>query len=79
MKENRATDKSTREIDNAVQELFMTGECIIIDHHGTIQANENTFRRLLGRLEFEHPHIISKLTIDKNNFRIRIKNFKYED
>ena len=79
MGEIRKTGKSTREIDDAVQELFMTGECIIIDHHGTRRASEFTFRRLLRRLEFEHPHIISKLTIDENNFRIRIKNFKYED
>lgn len=76
---NRATGRSTREIDEAVQDLFMTGMCVIRDHHGTKQADYYTFRRLLGRLEFEHSHIKNNLIVDKSNCTVKIKDFKYED
>ncbi len=74
----RASGRSTREIDMAIQDLFHTGECIIIDHHGTNAASDHTFRRLLLRLRVEHEHILNMLIIDHNKFRIRIKGFEYE-
>lgn len=70
----RKTGRSTREIDEAIQDLFNTGECTVRDHHGTRLASEHAFKRLWFRLIAEHEHMRDNLLIDKDNFTIKIKD-----
>ena len=72
--ENRKTGRSTREIDDAVQDLFNTGDCNINDHHGTRLASAHTFKKLCFRLLEEHAHMKDKFLMDKDKFTIKIKD-----
>ena len=54
IKPERRSGNTTRQIDNAVQELFTKGETKIIDHHGGNLSNDLFFNRLVNRLKSEH-------------------------
>lgn len=77
----RATGRTTRAADDAIQELFMTGECHIWDHYNdgkSAEKNNRLFQIIIRRLESEHPGIIEHISI---NFValfiiITIKNFQ---
>lgn len=73
---DRGTGRSTRQIDDAVQDLFMTGECVIIDHHGDRESSRFTFDKLLKRLQFEHAGIMNTLEVDMIKCSVKIKDFK---
>lgn len=67
----RRTGNTTRQVDAAIQELFMTGKTEIIDHaheefFGTQvnRAQDNLLKILFTRLQMEHN--ISLSTIDYN-------------
>lgn len=73
--EGRATGRSTRQIDMAIQDLFRTGECIIIDHHGTRDSSRFTFDKMLRRLKLEHRGMIERMEIDMIKCSIKIKDY----
>lgn len=50
----RRTGRTTRWVDQSVQELFKDGETILSDHYGTIEANEHMATIFRDRMEREH-------------------------
>ena len=75
---NRRTGRTTRTIDDAIQDLFHTGKCVLRDHHGTRQADSYLLEKTVWRLQQEHPHIMKELSIDINERSIELKNFSNE-
>ena len=54
IRDGRAVGNSTRQIDNAVQELFNTGETLLHDHGATKDSLIRTYKLMLLRLDNEH-------------------------
>lgn len=51
----RRTGRTTRIIDSLIQEIFLTGSCIVRDHKGNLQIYMKQHKdRILKRLEIEH-------------------------
>lgn len=73
----RHTGRSTRLVDQYIQELFNKGEVIVTDHHNTRMADEFTFKTMINRLKSEHLHLFEnnkiKLKHDKRGFTISLK------
>ena len=59
----RCTGRTTRRCDVFIQKLFQNvGEEIqISDHYGTRSADEMLARKIIRRLELEHPHVESNI------------------
>ncbi len=55
----RCTGRTTRRCDDFIQKLFQNvGEEIqICDHYATRSADEMLARKIIRRLELEHPHV----------------------
>ena len=54
----RATGRTTRLVDELVQEFFekpMGTKIMVYDHYGSMQANKFLLDRFMKRLETEHP------------------------
>lgn len=71
----RASGRTTRLADDAIQALFHLGECYIWDHHmdgKSIQANKYLFDIVMKRLDIEHHHIMDKIQFVKTKNFIRI-------
>lgn len=70
----RRTGRSTRRIDEAIQDLFTTGECRAWDHHPTREASQFLMERVLQRLSIEHDLTVNNgsLKVDKAKFIIRL-------
>lgn len=57
--ENRRTGRTTRIVDAAIQELFKTGKCTVVDHFGGThlearRASMRAFEIVIDRLYREH-------------------------
>lgn len=70
---DRATGRTTRAIDGAVQDLFHTGKCVVWDHVNSRKANNMLLDKVIQRLQNEHPHIMNKIIVDIKELSIRIK------
>jgi len=75
----RQSGNTTRQIDFAIQILFEGHIVKVRDHSGIRQANQDLFRRIMRRLEFEHnltvrhpDSAIKRLEIDHKNLEIEI-------
>lgn len=77
----RATGRTTRLIDEAIQTLFREGSVTAVDHwfglpgDNAEEANHNAsrymFRRLMGRLIAEHgPHMFE---FNRDTFTVKLK------
>ena len=55
----RYTGRTTRRCDVFIQKLFQNvgKEIQICDHYGTRSADEMLARKIIRRLELEHPHV----------------------
>ena len=75
---NRATGRTTRIVDEAIQELFTTGECFVLDHYsdGYGFKDEYALRLTYNRLMAEHGHMKDRIVVDGVNCKISIKDFK---
>lgn len=69
----RASGRTIRIIDQCIQDLFIKGYCLCIDHHETIDACRFLFEGVLRRLNVEHRELLKGLVIDKNNMIIYFK------
>ena len=71
----RASGRTTRAIDNAIQWLFTHPgeELMVIDHYSTREANEYMFRNIGRRMAIEHQHAFRNLIVDKNRLTITLK------
>lgn len=68
---SRSTGRTTRIIDNCVQEFFKNGYTVVIDHHGVRESNENTMLKVVRRIKLEHG--IDDMIVDLSNFKITKK------
>ena len=62
----RATGRTTRAADDAIQELFHLGECYVWDHYKDgkdFKSNRRLSEIILSRISNEHPQIIDQLEI----------------
>jgi hypothetical protein len=50
----RATGRTTRIIDNLIQELFTTGKCTCIDHYDTPESSRFLAEKVVRRMTYEH-------------------------
>ena len=65
--ENRRSGRTTRIIDDAIQDLFHTGECHVWDHYKDgkdAQRNKEVFMLVLRRLQNEHKLIMKAISVD---------------
>ena len=74
----RGTGRTTRLVDEAIQNLFNNGRCIAFDHWPDRQADHCLFERIIKRLEFEHHKSKDDLVIDINRMTISLKDFRNE-
>lgn len=85
----RATGRSTRQINDYVQELFKTGACTIIDHWviennltgpEAQRINRHLAKRFEARMELEHKNVINHsdriYMSNENAFRYMINSYK---
>lgn len=66
----RATGRSTRLVDEYIQELFNDGQIIVEDHYGTLESNRFLFDRITTRLSQEHRGV--KFNYDRTRCSIRL-------
>lgn len=52
--EKRRTGRTTRIVDQCIQELFTEGVTKVVDHTNNHVSNSRLWKRLLHRLSFEH-------------------------
>lgn len=52
---NRASGRTTRLIDKAIQDLFTSGKAEIKDHVYNYKAGKALAEKVLVRLKYEHP------------------------
>ena len=65
--ENRRSGRTTRIIDDAIQDLFHTGECHVWDHYKDgkdAQRNKEVLMLILRRLQNEHEPIMREISVD---------------
>ena len=65
--ENRRSGRTTRLVDDAIQDLFHTGECHVRDHYKDgkdTQRNKEVFMLVLRRLQNEHEPIMREISVD---------------
>jgi hypothetical protein len=62
--DGRQVGNSTRLVDLAIQIIFTGKRCQVIDHHGSREANENLAKRIMQRIQVEHPRHAKDITID---------------
>lgn len=62
----RRSGRSTRLIDNAIQELFTTGECVLVDHYNTKDMSKYLSNRVIIRLVHEHRLTHEQFRVGKN-------------
>lgn len=67
---HRRTGRTTRLVDNCVQDFFDNGFCFTKDHWGTKDSNRRLMEIVLRRLYLEHNIISSMVDIDKSHFKI---------
>ena len=75
---NRRTGRTTRLIDDAIQDLFHTGKCVIWDHYENGKnnsANQMVLDKTLVRLQNEHPLIMREISVNIMECSIELKNF----
>jgi hypothetical protein len=71
--ELRASGRTTRLVDEQIQELFTNGCVLVIDHYPTREAARMVFDKVLRRLDFEHSLRVGRgLEIDRSSFAIKI-------
>jgi hypothetical protein len=69
----RRTGRSTRRIDEAIQDLFTTGECAVRDHYHTREASHYLMDRVLQRLFNEHNLTANNGSLKVNKTDLTIK------
>lgn len=72
-KHGRRVGNTTRLVDLFVQDFFNNGECRVVDHYGTTDANLRIFRIVLDRLNREHMIGSGDVVLDSRKFIIRRK------
>lgn len=73
----RRCGNTTRQVDQAIQTLFTTGEVLWKDHAHRIgnMAQEHGWKILLRRLEFEHNlRSMFKMAVDPVEYKIKLIN-----
>lgn len=53
--DGRRVGNTTRLVDYYIQQLFITGEVILEDHHPL--GHNDLFAKVMGRLRNEHPYL----------------------
>jgi hypothetical protein len=53
----RRSGRTTRIVDQAIQELFKNGYVFCRDHYPSKQMTEYVFKKVLKRLDFEHGQL----------------------
>jgi hypothetical protein len=74
----RCTGRTTRRCDDLIQKLFQNvGEEIqICDHYETRSADEMLARKIIRRLELEHPHVKPNVRISGRRIFMSITDDK---
>lgn len=70
----RRCGSTTRRIDFFIQELFAIGVVKVSDHHSSRHADLDIWRRILDRLNREHPS--DEIVACKETFEIKLLNPK---
>ena len=77
---NRRSGRSTRLIDEYIQELFTTGRVRVLDHHSSREAHNDLFVRVITRLKVEHGfaglEARKEIKTFKPTWTIELINFK---
>ena len=50
----RQVGNTTRLVDTAIQLIFRNKGCVIVDHHGTVDADKHLFLKVIYRLNSEY-------------------------
>lgn len=72
----RRIGNTTRIVDRAIQDLFITGEAKIIDHYengNNKDANKHALKITINRLRNEHPGI--NFETDRKNLKIKLNDY----
>lgn len=72
--DKRATGRTTRLADKAIQTLFIKGEVVIKDHKNEQYYNTNLYVIVVNRLNTEHK---AKFIVDRETLTIKLKTTKF--
>lgn len=73
----RRSGRTTRIIDQAIQDLFNNGSTLVLDHHRTEKMDERTFKIFLKRLHNEHQIVENHLIIDYDSLLVKLDYAPY--
>jgi hypothetical protein len=73
----RATGKTTRIIDNLIQELMITGQCRVYDHNPLQNSQKLVLDKVIARLNLEHPGC--ELIVNKEELIIKLYDYETKD
>lgn len=78
---DRRTGRTTRIIDQCVQEFFTQGYTICLDHHPSDRMSEYVLNRVVHRLSSEHGILLwkPKPVIDRKRFIIAVDENKLQE
>ncbi len=82
MELDRATGRTTREVDELVYRFFTApyGEWIaVVDHYEGRRADDMLFNRFMKRMETEHPSVEVEYRKNVNPIVVRRKNKTYHE
>lgn len=69
----RRSGRTTRIVDDAIQELFQDKSVFIVDHHGTAESSYNATYIFMKRLKIEHGITANDLSTKRVGLGIRIE------
>ena len=71
----RRTGRTTRLVNNAIENLFINETISVSDHHGhgqNIQANDMLMNKIITRMNIEHPHVEHEKTRVGNYWKLQV-------
>jgi len=68
----RRTGRTTRQVDQAIQDIFEGHIFTAKDHHPHPDSNKRLFHLVVSRLSREHGHVLGYLKIDADNLQVSI-------
>lgn len=68
----RGTGRSTRLMDQYIQELFLNGEVIVVDHENTTNSNMFLTDKIIRRLNAEHRQLRVSRVFKEGEVKISI-------
>ena len=72
--DERRSGRTTRIVNEIIEELFKNGEAICEDHYNSSDSNRMLSKLVWRRLNSEHPHVATIFDSSNGILKIKLSN-----